>query len=306
MPARFAPAPDTIGFDATAFPPAVVVPVGGEVKIWLEDGSNLPLRVYQDAPAKAAISEQPHLKASRQRTITVQGKAAGVAQVFAGSGERAPVVEIFVLPKQELSVQFYHLKDTAGHATPKPRPLNSMITAANALLVPQTNIAVVAPNATVAEKTLPGDLGKKIVIDPPRGDAFADKLRSIRGPGSAKFHVFFVWDFDDGSGSPSEGMTNPSRQVCWITHTARSVAGSIGRILAHEVCHLLINKITGPDVGLDAEGRGLRQRLRVDVHQHSSNPEHLMYTHAADLTGSIIPSVLAQGMNPVAGRLPVI
>lgn len=246
MAATFAPGDAStitrLGFDATASPPWLSVPLGGTKTVMLTGGDGLTLNVAK--AGTVTFKELPRTAAGRPIVIT--GISTGTVRLDAGQA----TLEITVKAPKMLATFIHFVFDKSRRSSNKGlKEAMQAIEVANKLLVPQVN--VIMSRRDSGGFYLPFDLPWGV----PLGDANVESNLFSHMDPQSDYNIFFVQQVSEPQNkavtvaySPVDS-TGRVRNCCIIP----DIAGA--QELAHELGHYLLNgypslDITGHPMGV--------------------------------------------------------
>jgi hypothetical protein len=145
MNIRFEPVLENFGFDPTATPDWMMIPLGEDMPIWLVDGAGLAVTSTSPGIATVTVDNKAAAHRPTWRILRIKGKAEG--RTFIEVRREKQLVkrlEVAVKPPITLKISFHFVSDNAkpiNHATNrKPEELDEMIFWLNQIFTPQTNI----------------------------------------------------------------------------------------------------------------------------------------------------------------------
>ena len=311
MEAHFEPVLDNCGFDASASPDWMMLPLKEEQPLWLVNGSGLTVSSTVPAIAEVRIDSAKVPAQPTWQLLRLKGKAVGRAFIELRSATRVVRrLEVSVKPRVTLSVSFHLLSDSAkkAHATLRTAAsLAEMMRVMNSIYTPQTNIAFELKR--VVNLKMAGDLGDAVNYNydyrankPMRGHEYV-KVTDKRDA-SAHINVFCVWKNEFVARTASGqietksflGYSMGGRDIMiedWDgsgMDSGNSGAWENGRMLAHEMGHIL---------GIDDVGK--TRRVGRAIRGHAA----LVVVNANYVLGSgpFIPKNHANIMSAIARQI---
>lgn len=282
------------GFDDSATPNWIIVPLKGENKVWLIGEEELT--VTSTAPGVASVEIEyvdPLIKRANENLLRISGNAPGRAYIEARKGKTLlGKLEVSVKSPVALDVSFHFVSDSAkpvNHTTNrKPEELAEMVSILNSIYIPQTNVSFKLKNYFLLKFNR--DMGDAVNYNidyrtgkPMKGHEW--EMVVAKRDRSAHINVFFVWknEFvsrtDKGiEKSEALGYIIGDGRDClvqdWDGYLDRdndgtpenSPAWENARMLAHEIGHVLgIYDITKTRRVRIPQSR---QSIRVSVNDH--------------------------------------
>lgn len=318
MDVRFEPVLDNYGFDTTAMPEWLMVPVGDDKPIWLVNGADLT--VTSTAPGIASVTVAKDIVATRPtwRTLRIKGKMQGRAFIEVRQGNQIiKRLQVSVKPPITLKISFHFVSDNAkpiNHATNrKPEELDEMIFWLNQIFTPQTNITFQKKNHFLLKFNR--DMGDAVNYNTDyQGRPIAGhewELVTAKRDVTAHLNVFFVWKnefvtktkqgkLEKGGGAIGYSVGGRDCLVeDWDGRMDRDNDGEYdngsptwenARMLAHEIGHLL---------GVDdvKKTRKIRNPITNDIEDIAVNRRYIMGS------GPFIPKNHANIMSAIAKKI---
>ena len=265
MNVRFEPLLANDGFDPTATPEWIMIPLNGQNHLWIVNGAGLTVVSTTPGIASVTMSETILPNLPTWRMITIKGKMEGRTFIEVRQGNR-PVkrLEVSVKSLIKLNICFHFVSDKDKlHSTKRtPDELGDMILMLNQIYIPQTNIEFQQKNYFLLNFNR--NLGDSVNFNmdnqgrPMQGHEW-DLVISKRDT-TAHLNVFFVWKnehlIQDQKGkivqSGAIGYSVGGRDILiedWNGLMDRNDDGQSdadyppawenARMLAHEVGHIL-------------------------------------------------------------------
>lgn len=269
---RFVPNTKNDGFDATASPPWLMVPVGGVKSIRVLNAHNLDIVCVN--PAVAEIQVYPEWDPATGRTLKIRGIVKGVTFIeVRQAGRLLARLQVAVKTQKVVKITFNFVSDNTGRGTTRnPAEVDGWVSKANAILLPQANVKIVKhnvnPNVVVNQ-----NLGNVVRFSSHLPGVAASEhewdVVTARRDGTADLNVFFVWEYEQDA-TPDEDNTaagTSGGNCIFEDNTGRQTHDT----LAHEVGHHLGAEHSGD--GLDLLMSPFRSDTRISKqHANTMNP----------------------------------
>jgi hypothetical protein len=263
MAASFAPGdPGTIaslGFDATATPPWLMIPVGGSKTVLLKEGAGLKLDFARSGVA--SFTELP--PSTFGRLITITGSTPGTVRLEATGSDQA-TLEVTVKAQKKVSTFVHFVFDKSGRTTNKGlTEATQIIEVVNKLLGPQANVSMFRRDS--GGFTLPFDLPMGVTA----GDSNVEEAIASHSDSQSDYNIFFVQQVIEPKNkgvTVAYSLNNSSGRVRNFS-IVPNIAG--GQEVAHEFGHFLLNGATFLDKSGHPNGAP-RDNLMTDVPNTSS------------------------------------
>jgi hypothetical protein len=253
MAITFAPRLAFAGFDRSTSPKWQMVPVNGTRVLTISGAGGLVPRVrVVSGNASALTAVQTTARGTTTLTLT-GGTAPGRAFVEwvpsltdAGPVQTGFTLEVSIKDEKKISTAFHYVDDSRRQVTRRRiADLNAMITAANDILTPQSNVTIERKSA--APLPITQDLGRVVRFSshltgapdnvPIAQHEWDDVV--AHADTTADFNVFFVTEYEQDNTPLADGQaagTIAAEKNCIFEDRTGNPAAEV---LAHETMHLL-------------------------------------------------------------------
>lgn len=142
MSIKFEAILENYGFDSSATPEWLMIPLEDHKPIWLVDGAGLTVTSTAPGIASVVVEDKTAPALPTWRVLTIRGNMAGRTFIEVRRGrELVKRLEVSVKPPITLKISFHFVSDEAGNTTKRtPQELDEMMFWLNQIYTPQTNI----------------------------------------------------------------------------------------------------------------------------------------------------------------------
>jgi Matrixin len=237
------------GLDPTERPPMLLVSVRTPKRLRLRDAANWSLSAPRHGLVSVAADGPPN-STDRPITVTAWGEDMTTIEARSSDGRQALYLTVYTRPSQEVTIAFYLMRDSGGHATRRTEAeAGQILQRLNEIYEPQTNITFAQVDLQTI--TVSQDLGRNIDL-PRRGQGAGAEftaieqateamramgVRALSAANHARVRVHFVWSLRRAA--TSDDLEGSSRIGGNTLLVEDRLAANVGTVVAHEVGHCL-------------------------------------------------------------------